>query len=1078
LLATLTNRVDGLAGRGATYGEIAYTYATLLAMDSATRNSTILAAIQAGVGGAEYTPTSGDLVYDLGDSAGTNSHEWEYNETNWVDNGVTVAGKASDLLFGLVKGGLAHVNGLKYTEVIGGEIHNLLADKTLGVYDTTTGLLHYTYEEIKALEDRLDAVEPVVESNTDRLDIVEPIVTDHEERLDVVEPVVAEHESEITILQADIAEIDDANLNESKSRFAPAEMGSITNLTKATPVDDAAHLSKLHSIHIDGNSVNGISFVANKLVVNGNYPVENDISTIGTLNKLPDGQLDTFDWYVDRVTGLRVSKKTILSKRLPMPYDAQANGWAKLAPAELIVNGVDWTDSNSDGLADNWVKDSTEIASITNGKQRITADGDGKNPKLYSNLISHVIGHKYLIKFDITVSSVTGYVSVQLQGTDLDLEVTTVSYSAIITGTTNISTYLRFYFLGGELTNDYFELDNVSIKDVTALGAITATDEQIDAFITQSTNSVWEIDLSYWDGGSVLTLPADYDTIANAYISDLNRPHVAMNTLVTGGAIGVAISPNSKLYFVTTNAVADTLAELYTYLLVNKLYLTIGITPSTTETVVMPYCRQFNKYMTVDITSSTASAPSAWQIEYVKMAIETAPSDTEYGVREVVNASSPTLERVTRNGATMLVGANTGLSAEAGIDTGVVTNSFDAIPIFTRVPYTDANGNVFTTVKKYYIKEEWTTESEVNYHYWWMCATQLDGYRLPLCFVNEDGTENSVYYIGKYEGSITSTALESKTAKVCKVSYSRASFRTAARLNDGLGIASKYQITDVAEYVDLVQIPMMIEFATKNLQSIMRGFTEGSYTNTHLPLLAETAVNRVILTNAQAGAYRVGQMIDIGTSQGGRQVAQDRQIVSITVDTPVAGQSQIVFDGAAITTTLTQMVYNVSQKTGQCDAVVASSGSKTANDGKNSCIWRGMENPYGNTYKNVDGVKISNNQTWICLFPSLYNDTASVAGDYASPFVKLSYININANGYCAALGYDPLYPFAKFPTSITGGSSALYFSDYHYQNTGDCTVFVGGTWYDSSNAGPFCWYLGGGLGGAGLGLVARLSKRP
>ncbi|MFA7100111.1 MAG: hypothetical protein WC143_08570, partial [Eubacteriales bacterium] len=210
LLATLTNRVDGLAGRGATYGEIAYTYATLLAMDSATRNSTILAAIQAGVGGAEYTPTSGDLVYDLGDSAGTNSHEWEFNGTNWVDNGVTVAGKASDLLFGLVKGGLAHVNGLKYTEVIGGEIHNLLADKTLGVYDTTTGLLHYTYEEIKALEDRLDAVEPVVESNTDRLDIVEPIVTDHEERLDVVEPVVAEHESEITILQADIAEIDDA----------------------------------------------------------------------------------------------------------------------------------------------------------------------------------------------------------------------------------------------------------------------------------------------------------------------------------------------------------------------------------------------------------------------------------------------------------------------------------------------------------------------------------------------------------------------------------------------------------------------------------------------------------------------------------------------------------------------------------------------------------------------------------------------------------------------------------------------------------------------------------------------------
>ncbi|MFA7100094.1 MAG: hypothetical protein WC143_08485, partial [Eubacteriales bacterium] len=123
----------------------------------------------------------------------------------------------------------------------------------------------------------------------------------------------------------------------------------------------------------------------------------------------------------------------------------------------------------------------------------------------------------------------------------------------------------------------------------------------------------WEIDLSYWDGGSTLTLPADCDTIANAYISDLNRPHVAMNTLVTGGAIGVAISPNSKLYFVTTNAVADTLAELYTYLLANLPKVVIGITEETTNVPInyIPMCG--DNSATVVITSSTVAEASDWE---------------------------------------------------------------------------------------------------------------------------------------------------------------------------------------------------------------------------------------------------------------------------------------------------------------------------------------------------------------------------------------------------------------------------------------------------------------------------------
>lgn len=459
---------------------------------------------------------------------------------------------------------------------------------------------------------------------------------------------------------------------------------------------------------------------------------------------------------------------------------------------------------------------------------------------------------------------------------------------------------------------------------------------------------------------------------------------------------------------------------------------------------------------------------------------------TEYGVREVLNQSSSTLERVRRYNGQMSVGVNTGMVANVGTGSSVVFNSFDSVHIFGRRKKTsiEANdgaakvANTFVEVPKYYIKEEVVLEGATTYRYWWMCATKLAGYRLPLPFLKADGSERDFAYIGAYEATLdANTKLRSLSGLFPRVSYSRANFRTAARKLDTNDATSKYQITDLAEYVDLVQIPMMIEFATKNMQSVLNGFTTGQYSASHLSLLAETDVNRVILTNAQAALYRVGQTIDIGTSLGGRQVAQDRLIISITPDTPSAGQSEIVFDGAVITTTTSHIVYNVAWKTGTTDIVVSSSGFVTANDGKYPCVWRGIENPYGNIWKNVDGLKISNYRGWVCTDPSQYNDTASAGGDYAYPYQPLSYLNASADGYVKELGFDQRFPFAKLPIDASGGNGTFY-SDYYYKNAGDRTVFVGGDWDFGVSAGPFYWYLNYGLGGSALNIGARLSYRP
>ena len=464
---------------------------------------------------------------------------------------------------------------------------------------------------------------------------------------------------------------------------------------------------------------------------------------------------------------------------------------------------------------------------------------------------------------------------------------------------------------------------------------------------------------------------------------------------------------------------------------------------------------------------------------------------TEYGVREVVGQSSPTLERVMRVNGQMTIGANTGLTAAVGTDDSVAYNSFDHIHIFgdrKRVSVEAVDGadgkvaNTFVEIPKYYIKEEWLDDDGTKYHYWWMCYSKLDGYRLPLPFLKSDGTERDYAYIGAYEAYLDSNSkLRSISGVFPKVSYSRANFRTAARKLDTADAASKYQITDVAEYVDLVQIPMLIEFATKNLQDVMYGAFGMAYSDSHVAVadgVATAGANTIIVANATADAFVLEQTIGIGTSIGGNQIASDRVIVSIDTDTPVAGQSTITFDGDEVQALTGHYVYTLAWKTGKLD-IAKSSSALYKQQQKHPISWRGIENPYGNIWKNVDGVKIVDNQAYVCLDPSQYDDAASANGAYAYPYRKLSYINLAANGYYSELGYDERYPFARFPISNDGGiGSSTFYSDYYYQNTGDRTAFVGSLWSGTSAGGPFSWDLYGGLGGAHISQGARLSYRP
>jgi hypothetical protein len=412
-----------------------------------------------------------------------------------------------------------------------------------------------------------------------------------------------------------------------------------------------------------------------------------------------------------------------------------------------------------------------------------------------------------------------------------------------------------------------------------------------------------------------------------------------------------------------------------------------------------------------------------------------------------------------------------GLIAQAGVDDGVVLNDFDQMPIFGEIrDVTDHLGNEYVRIPKFYIRKV----DEPGLKTWQISKTQREGYYLPACFYDcELDTELPYIDVGKYNASLSDAGLlESQPDTYPLISRTIVNFRTYARANNAGGLRG-YQQMDI-HVVDLLQTLFYIEFATLNSQAIMQGFTTGQYSDSHTAVISEANTNRVVLANAYAASYRVGQAISVGTARGNTSVFYGRTIVAIE-DYDGANKA-IVFDGGPVDIAEGNVVWNSGWKSGFSSGIAASSGSIGSNtDGKYPCCYRGIENPWGSVYEFVDGVNITDHQAWTC------KDAAQYASNvFASPYEQLSYVNHDANGYPAEMGHDPARPFAEFPIAIqtSGISSSKYYSDYYYQAAGQRVALVGGGWIYGAAAGLSFWNLNRSSGDADVYIGGRLVKKP
>ena len=357
------------------------------------------------------------------------------------------------------------------------------------------------------------------------------------------------------------------------------------------------------------------------------------------------------------------------------------------------------------------------------------------------------------------------------------------------------------------------------------------------------------------------------------------------------------------------------------------------------------------------------------------------------------------------------------------LDDGTITAYYDD------EGYTDdgSNGQVMVYQPAFYykvvpLKLDKNTDSGIGYHIrkanYYVSATPHTGFKLHPAFYDENG--NAVDYIlySAYEGSMYDTSV-------------------AAYVNDD---------TDTGTDIDLTaDLLCSVGKGKKPISGLYKQLTRVN---------AETlAKNRGagwhIDTIKSISANQLLMMIELGTMN--TQSAVGLGVVSITDNSAYNCSS---FTGSTAT---------LGNSTGMAESTVNRQGSVTANyteNGKVSVSYRGIENPWGNIWKFVNGINIWGDGTMCGGQAYIADDFNFMESKQDSNYSPVGFTLPNANGFVGAMGYGgEKYDWLFLPSEV-GGTSASPVGDFCYivSNLTEYKICqLGGNWVSSVNAGGFCY---------------------
>ncbi|GHV28103.1 hypothetical protein FACS18948_6600 [Clostridia bacterium] len=283
-----------------------------------------------------------------------------------------------------------------------------------------------------------------------------------------------------------------------------------------------------------------------------------------------------------------------------------------------------------------------------------------------------------------------------------------------------------------------------------------------------------------------------------------------------------------------------------------------------------------------------------------------------------------------------------------------------------------------------------------------------------------------------------------------------------------------------------------IKYKSLTMDDTLKGCISYQFTN-YKPAVAETGVQRVLLTTAQGATLLVGSTVCLGTAAYTSKASQasvvDRKkIVSIqTVNVSGTDYSAVNIDngGATFDTTTAQFLTTMHWYTGACDNVKGNDGSPTsATSGKEPAKLQGIEFIVGG-YEIISDciMNYTNNGTTSYVTPHVCRDATKLATSITADYTACNYNCAcpAANGwqYHKRLGYDPNRPEVSFAT-LTGGSSSTYYKDGTYLRGGETLTgayewLSGGALTGGASAGLSCADADDALSNAGWYFLSRLS---
>ena len=358
-----------------------------------------------------------------------------------------------------------------------------------------------------------------------------------------------------------------------------------------------------------------------------------------------------------------------------------------------------------------------------------------------------------------------------------------------------------------------------------------------------------------------------------------------------------------------------------------------------------------------------------------------------------------------------------------------------------------SNGEVLTRIPEFWYKRE----VKGDYEYIYIADYNRAGYK-----------HSKEFSVGRYGISVdVDGKAHSYSGTIPTYNKTIAAFRTLAT-----GVGDGFCQMDTRYFI--LQLLYLVEYADYHSQSKLgRGVSEWF---NQQALIAENNVNRIIVANSN-NMY-VGRNVSIGTSDAwNNAVASERTITNIEdySNGSITGKA-VYFDGAAVNIAITNHIWGIGQKSGQCDELGMKSGTLN-NDGCHSMIYRGIENVFANMWTAIDGLNIKDYVAYICDDPTQY-----VSDKFTAPYKALGYTNLETTEtYPSKLGYDEEHPEIALPVE-DNGSTGTGVCDKYWCNSGNRIAFVGGSFSTGANGGFFAWDLSNASSTSSWAYGARLLK--